>query len=179
MRSSERCSARLATTQSPFELQRRQRRKQDVVHAIQSDDLGTAGPRARASVEEISTDECLALLGSKSVGRLVVVVADEPDVFPVNYVFDGTNVLFRTAWGLKLMQSVLQRIAFEVDEINEVDHDGWSVVLRGVGEEVTEDLDGLSSQARDELLVPWVLGTKDHWIRVVPRVISGRRLVHR
>ena len=134
--------------------------------------------QGRATIEEIPAEECLLLLGMKSVGRLIVVVADEPDAFPVNYVVDGTDVVFRTAYGLKLMQSVLQRVAFEVDEIDEVRHEGWSIVLRGVAEEMTEDFAGRSSQQRDDVLTAWPKGAKDRWIRVIPRIMTGRRLVY-
>jgi len=78
-------------------------------------------------LEEIAADECIGLIAGKSVGRLVIVVADEPDVFPVNYIVDGTDVVFRTAYGLKLMHSHLQRIAFEVDDFDEVRHEGGAL----------------------------------------------------
>jgi nitroimidazol reductase NimA-like FMN-containing flavoprotein (pyridoxamine 5'-phosphate oxidase superfamily) len=129
--------------------------------------------------EEMDSDECFRALATKSIGRLVVLEADEPDLFPVNYLLDGTRIVFRTAWGLKLMQSVLQRVAFEVDEIDEDRHEAWSVVIRGVAEEITDELADRSQSARDELLKPWGPGAKDHWVRIVPRVVTGRRLVHR
>ena len=141
------------------------------------DDEGLrAADPGKPTLGEIPADECLALLATKRVGRLVVVVADEPDVFPVNYLVDGTNIVFRTAYGKKLTQSVLQRVAFEVDHIDEERREGWSVVLRGVGEEITEDLADRTAQGRNEILVAWASGAKDRWVRVIPRIITGRRL---
>jgi nitroimidazol reductase NimA-like FMN-containing flavoprotein (pyridoxamine 5'-phosphate oxidase superfamily) len=147
------------------------------------EESGTGDPPIGSSpkgfIEEIPVNECFMLLQRKSVGRLAVVVADEPDVFTVNYVVDGTNVIFRTDYGLKLMQSVLQRIAFQVDDIDERRHEGWSVVLRGIGDEVSGDLADRTAAARDEILESWATGYRERWVRIVPRIVTGRRLVHR
>jgi len=139
----------------------------------------STGVSKKGLIEEIPVEECFGLLETKSVGRLVIVVADEPDVFTVNYIVDGTNLVFRTEYGLKLMQSVLQRIAFQVDDIDETRREGWSVVLRGVGEEISEDLVDRTAAARDAILETWAAGYRERWVRVVPRIVTGRRLVHR
>jgi nitroimidazol reductase NimA-like FMN-containing flavoprotein (pyridoxamine 5'-phosphate oxidase superfamily) len=133
---------------------------------------------AKAEVEEIPAAECLALLRTKSIGRLVVVVADEPDIFTVNYRLDGDAVVIRTLYGLKLMQAVLHRVAFEVDEIDDSRREGWSVVVKGIGDDATDDLAGRISNEGPDALEPWVPGVRDRWIRIVPRVVTGRRIVH-
>ncbi len=128
-------------------------------------------------LENIGTAECLALLGTAHIGRLVVVVADEPDVFPVNFVLDGEDVILRTDVGLKLAQSTLRRIAFEVDEIDEARHEGWSVVIKGRG--IAHDLedDDPATAHFNSGPAPWPAGAKRYTVRVVPRLITGRRLV--
>ncbi len=130
-----------------------------------------------AAVETIPTSACYDLLRTKEVGRLVVVVADEADVFPVNYLVDGSSIVFRTAYGLKFIHSILRRITFEVDDLDEVRREGWSVVVKGVGEEASDPLPG-SATAGDDRLATWVDGDRERWVRVVPRVVTGRRLVH-
>ena len=57
---------------------------------------------ARTGLETIAPDDCRRLLASDEIGRLAIVDGGTPAVFPVNYVFDGRTVVFRTAPGTKL-----------------------------------------------------------------------------
>ena len=76
----------------------------------------------------LGTDECVALLGSRSFGRIGMKVADDPIVLPVFYALIDGEVVFRTDPGTKLIAAVLElRVAFEVDDVNE----GWSVLVVG------------------------------------------------
>jgi len=50
----------------------------------------------------LDRDECLELLAADGVGRLAVVQASTPAVFPVNYVLDGEDIIFRSDPGTKL-----------------------------------------------------------------------------
>jgi uncharacterized protein len=49
---------------------------------------------------------CWALLRSQEAGRLAVLIADRPEIFPINYVVDHGTVVFRTAEGTKLAGAV-------------------------------------------------------------------------
>ena len=54
-------------------------------------------------LEELTRQECLALLSVHSVGRIAVIGHDNlPFVVPVNYRMTGDTVLFRTDAGTKL-----------------------------------------------------------------------------
>jgi nucleotide-binding universal stress UspA family protein len=140
-----------------------------------SDDDAGAGPWVGA-LEEIPEEECLALLAGKSVGRLVVVHDDAPIAFPVNYVLDGRTVAVRTDPGTKLDWGTLGRVAFEVDDIDEERRQGWSVVVQGVGRDVTDGVDAWSERMRSKELVPWVGGERQHWIAIASPRITGRRI---
>jgi nitroimidazol reductase NimA-like FMN-containing flavoprotein (pyridoxamine 5'-phosphate oxidase superfamily) len=52
--------------------------------------------------QELPADECWELLRQSPVGRLAVVVAGDPDIFPINYVVDHGSIVIRTAAGTKL-----------------------------------------------------------------------------
>lgn len=120
-------------------------------------------------------DECLALLRKTSVGRLAFVVDDWPVVLPINYVLDGHDIVFRTDPGTKL--SAIRwapQVAVEVDAFQVQRRSGWSVLVHGVAEEVTdhdeiERLGGLR-------LTPWDAGDKRTWVRVRVVQVTGRRL---
>jgi hypothetical protein len=85
---------------------------------------------ADVEFSEIPKDECLQLLSQRSVGRLAVVRMGRPLIFPVNYAFDGEVVVFRTDPGQKLSGSLLRKVAFEVDDVDEAAGTGWSVLLQ-------------------------------------------------
>ena len=119
-------------------------------------------------MEELSAEECLRLLGTQQVGRLGVVVGGQPLVLPVNYVLDDDTVVFRSDPGTKLDAASLQRVAFEVDQLQPRARVGWSVLVQGVGQEVRA-ADGAAYQRVQALpVVPWTGGAKAHFVRVVP-----------
>ena len=47
-------------------------------------------------LEELSVGECMDYLAGSQVGRLALVVDGHPAIFPVNYVLDGEQILYRT-----------------------------------------------------------------------------------
>ncbi|MBN2623445.1 MAG: pyridoxamine 5'-phosphate oxidase family protein [Acidimicrobiales bacterium] len=132
---------------------------------------------ARTGLEVIDPDECRRLLGGDVVGRLAIVDGGTPVVFPVNYVLDGDAVVFRTAPGTKLAVGPRGAVAFEIDDIDRTTRTGWSVLVTGRLEEVTE-FDGATLERVKQLPVePWSGGDTPHWMRLVPSRVTGRRIV--
>lgn len=128
-------------------------------------------------IDALDREECVRLLGSQTVGRVVVVDHGAPYVVPVNYAMDGDAVVFRTAVGTKLDAASRSSVAFEVDELDVEARTGWSVVVRGVAQEVTSfDRPDLVSRMAALPLHPWVPGDKPHFIRLAPHTITGRRV---
>jgi len=130
-------------------------------------------------IEELSEDECLELLGAHSVGRIAVVRDGQPLIFPVNYVLDGRTVAFRTDPGTKLTGATLGRVAFQIDATDPLSSEGWSVLVKGIGTEITDARDSRSKRIVSGLLVPWAGGAKEHWVAIASPVFTGRRIVHR
>jgi len=128
---------------------------------------------------ELSEDECLRLLGTHSVGRIAVVRDGQPLIFPVNYVLDGRTVAFRTDPGTKLTGATLGRVAFQIDSTDPLSLEGWSVLVKGIGTEITDARDSRSKRIVSGLLVPWAGGAKEHWVAIASPVFTGRRIVHR
>lgn len=129
--------------------------------------------------EELSLTECLAPLASHRVGRVAVVVDGQPVILPVNYRTDDGTVVFRTDAGTKARGAPLSRVAFEIDDIDEASHVGWSVVVQGVGQDITDAIDARSEELRFLPVSPWAPGDKVYWVKFVPQVISGRSLRRR
>ncbi|MDQ0635177.1 hypothetical protein QFZ40_003086 [Arthrobacter pascens] len=124
--------------------------------------------------EQLESQECWHLLRQVSVGRLAVWHEDGPDIFPVNYTTDHGTVVFRTGSGAKLQAALSDfPVAMEADGVDPDTGVAWSVVLRGKAELLTQKEDVLSTFSLP--LFPWEAGKKDHFVRVVPGQISGRR----
>jgi nitroimidazol reductase NimA-like FMN-containing flavoprotein (pyridoxamine 5'-phosphate oxidase superfamily) len=128
------------------------------------------------SLKPLSREECLALMTTTSLGRVAFLVDGRPEVLPVNYVVDGDNVVFRTGEDTVLNQVAMQVVAFEVDQIDERSHTGWSVVAQGVAHDVTDAIDPTSERLRALSLVSWAPGQRHRWLRVDANRITGRRL---
>ena|SRR5579871_6443323 len=127
-------------------------------------------------LDPLSPDECFALMAAHDVGRLVYTDEKGPAAVPVNYVVDGGRVVFRVEDTAKV--SALRRpIAFEVDEIDEGDHSGWSVLLRGTaGDLPMEEVVELLRRVRAEFPRPWAEGIHNQWMALAPSEVTGRRL---
>lgn len=84
-------------------------------------------------------------------------------------------VVFRTDIGSKLSAGLREApVAFEIDGVDRRAHTGWSVVVRGRAEEVTDPAE--LKRLRELPLVPWAPGPKDHFLRVRPSQVSGREI---
>ena len=129
----------------------------------------------RTWMEHLSTETCWELLESTPVGRVVVTVDGAPEVYPVNFVVDERSVAFRSAPGSKLRG--LERFPttrFEADVIDPDAHTGWSVMVKGQAVDVTRPDE--RSRLRSMPLTVWTAGVKDHWVRIRPTDVTGRRI---
>lgn len=122
----------------------------------------------------LTIDQCWELLNDAAVGRLALIVDNHPEIFPVNYVLERRSIVFRTDGGIKLWGAMTAKpAAFEIDGYDPHTEEAWSVVARG-DTEVIHDVE--EKAAADALnLEPWHPGTKDHYVRLSPRALTGRR----
>lgn len=134
-------------------------------------------PMTQRKLQELSAEECLGLLATASVGRLVYIDDLGPVAVPVNYALAGDNVVIRVEGGTKRLAMQQATLAFEVDRIDEEERSGWSVVVRGPGHEVAaEHLAGLIRAMDGHFPAPWAFGVHNVWLEIEPRVLTGRRL---
>lgn len=124
-----------------------------------------------SGLEVLDREECFAKLSMVPVGRVAVARGHRPPlVVPVNFALDGEMIVFRTDLGAKLMGLRTQPVTFQVDFVDPFHLSGWSVLIEGVAYEATED------EVSRISLHSWVAGPKDHWVRIVPVEVSGRRI---
>jgi uncharacterized protein len=131
-----------------------------------------------AMIEELATPECWRLLARSPLGRLCFVAGGDPAVLPVNHVVDDHSIVIRTG-----RTGILERlasgatVAFEVDETGAVSATGWSVVAKGYIIEITDETE--LAAVTKLALHPWVSGRRDHWLRIRPWQVTGRRINRR
>ena len=122
-------------------------------------------------VLELDDEQSWKLLDATKHGRLVVSVAGEPDIFPVNYLTSDRKVYLRTAPGNKLAQlTINSRVLFETDGI--LSDEAWSVVLRGTARVLTNSSE--LAEVEELGLKTWVPTLKDFYVEIVPTSVSGR-----
>ncbi len=132
-------------------------------------------PGRQVRWRELSKSECFELLAREHLGRVAAVDDRGPVVFPVNFVLDRHMVVFRTDAGTKLDLACRgSRVAFEVDGTDAAARTGWSVMVRGEAVEVTDPAE--LARLRKLPLDPWAPGAKTHYVRILPAVLTGRRI---
>jgi nitroimidazol reductase NimA-like FMN-containing flavoprotein (pyridoxamine 5'-phosphate oxidase superfamily) len=132
---------------------------------------------ANSCFEVLTYEECVDFLGCEEIGRIAWVSDGRPTLVPVNYAWDGEAVVIRSDPGLKLTDILGNEVAFEIDRIDRARKQGWSVVVQGAAHEVSiDDWPATALQPHEIYLEPWVAGAKLHWVRLIPRLISGRRI---
>ncbi|MGO4443355.1 pyridoxamine 5'-phosphate oxidase family protein [Mycobacterium sp. 2YAF39] len=116
--------------------------------------------------------ECWNLMSTAALGRLVTSADGQPEIFPVNFVVQHRTVLFRTAEGTKLVSAAINHsVLFEVDDHNAVE--GWSVIVKGIARSLRTDAE--IDEAERAQLLPWTATVKQHYVRIRPVSVTGRR----
>jgi uncharacterized protein len=128
-----------------------------------------------SALEQMSRDECLALMASMPVGRIIYTRRAMPAVEVVNFALDHGDIVIRTARDGKLTAAARGAVvAFEADSLDLAQRTGWSVTAIGQAHEVTDP--GEVARLETIGLNSWAPGTRDHFIRISPVILTGRHL---
>jgi nitroimidazol reductase NimA-like FMN-containing flavoprotein (pyridoxamine 5'-phosphate oxidase superfamily) len=126
-------------------------------------------------MEILDEHHCLEYLHGARIGRIAFQAGENIEILPINYAADGAVVVFRTASGTILERALIGRVAFEVDGRDVEAGVAWSVVLKGVADEITKDIDPFAEALRARQVRPLAPGQRERWIGIYPSEISGRR----
>ena len=132
-------------------------------------------------VEVLGETECLPLIGAGGVGRIGYTSRFGPTVLPVNYdLYEGT-IVFRTGLHSSMvadlrtgMADAEYNVAFEIDQMQPVTQEGWSVLIQGAAHFV--DSEEELAPIADLGVQAWPGGAKEQFIRIIPTHITGRRI---
>jgi nitroimidazol reductase NimA-like FMN-containing flavoprotein (pyridoxamine 5'-phosphate oxidase superfamily) len=130
---------------------------------------------------ELDEAECLRLISPGGIGRIAFVGRFDLTVLPVNYRLVDGAIFFRTAQdsptGEDLRTGIAHaeyRVAFEIDRFDEASREGWSVLIQGPAHHVDSAAEHAAALAVG--VTPWPSGAKDHFVRITPVRITGRRV---
>ena len=128
-----------------------------------------------SALRQLSKAECLTLMASVPVGRVIYTQRALPAVDLVNFALDHGDIVIRTDRGGKLAAAARGAVvAFEADHVDPADQAGWSVTAIGPSREVTDPAEVARLQAIG--LRSWAPGSRDHFISISPVILTGRRL---
>jgi hypothetical protein len=127
------------------------------------------------ALEQLPRDECMRLMGLVPVGRIVYTRKALPAVELVNYgLVDGDIVLRTRAEGKLAAATRGAVVAFEADSVDLERHEGWSVAVVGKARAVIDDAEIRYLERVAPL--SWVMRDCDHFIRITPAIVNGRRV---
>lgn len=130
----------------------------------------------RPGLDVLAVPDCWRLLDAHGVGRIAFLAEQNgmPHVHPLNYAVSDHRLIVRTRAGSLLDQTVGRSghgcpASFEVDHIDDPQHEGWSVLLRGVA--ALTDPGGEPAAAE-----PWAGGVRVRQVCLTPQAVTGRRI---
>ncbi len=142
---------------------------------------GRGRPTGRPELKELDREECLRLIAPGGIGRIAWYGVAGPVVLPVNFRLHDGAIVFRTQEGGPMdqdlrtgIEGVEIKVGFEVDRIDEANHEGWSVLVQGPAHHVTDPEE--IAKVSEAGVEPWAGGPRGLFMRITPYQVTGRRI---
>jgi uncharacterized protein len=131
-------------------------------------------PADTAALERLSREECLDLLASLPIGRLIYTRQALPAVQPVNFALSEGEIVICASAGRKVASAARgDVVAFEADALDASSRSGWSVTVIGRSRQASDPAE--ISRLRRLPLVSWAPSAADHFICIGLEIVNGRR----
>jgi transcriptional regulator with XRE-family HTH domain len=137
---------------------------------------GNASALPGAILEPLTQAQCREHLASGGVGRVIYYASRGPVALPVNYRFSNDAVLFNTTVHAAKELESQPMVGFEIDRIDDVFSEGWSVIVTGAARRVDHP-DELVEQAGHRV-TPWAGGARGAAVAISADEITGRIIIH-
>ncbi len=135
----------------------------------------------KPTLEPLDEAECLKLISAGGLGRLAYSGRFGLTVMPVNYLMYEGSIVFRTEENSPTDEDLRTgitgaeyQVAFEVDDVDSDAREGWSVLVQGALHHVDSDAERASVRASG--VEAWAGGNREHFLRIMPTRITGRRV---
>ena len=123
---------------------------------------------------ELSTAQCMEVLGRTTFGRLACARANQPYIVPIHFSFDAArNCIYAfSTIGQKIdWMRENPKVCLEVEEIEDKDH--WTTVVAfGMYQEIHQAPEEAEARRRAERLFQ---DRREWWLPAAARVTSGER----
>jgi nitroimidazol reductase NimA-like FMN-containing flavoprotein (pyridoxamine 5'-phosphate oxidase superfamily) len=135
-------------------------------------------------VERLDDAECMELLNTGTIARLVYSSRYGPVALPFEYRMHQGSIVFRT-YRTTFAEEDLRTgiphadydVAAEIDQTDPETREGWVVIVWGAAHHV--DTEAERATIADVALDSWIEGEPEHFIRVTPIRIGGQRIRRR
>jgi hypothetical protein len=123
----------------------------------------------------LSHEECKSLLALGGLGRVAVSSGALPAIYSLFFCLVGDHIVVRLSPTWALFREIDQAVvAFNVDHLADGGRSGWSILVQGRGEEVTDT--DLAASLRLLPLRPWGSPADgDVFVRIALAKVSGTR----
>jgi Pyridoxamine 5'-phosphate oxidase len=127
---------------------------------------------------ELTRSECLQLLGTVPVGRIVFTHRALPAIRPVNHLvdFDDELIIVRATIGAAVTSAASKSgmvVAYEADLLDPARQLGWSVIVTGTARVIGDKVVAERYRGR---LDPWIGQSTNDVISISTDIVHGYRL---
>jgi nitroimidazol reductase NimA-like FMN-containing flavoprotein (pyridoxamine 5'-phosphate oxidase superfamily) len=140
-----------------------------------------SGGSAQRVVERLDEPECMELLSTAKIGRLVYNSRYGLVAVPSEYKIHEGSIVFRTYRTTYTEEDLRTGIAYaeyevavEVDQSDPEARTGWVVLVQGAAHHIDTEAERAAIAGLG--LESWVEGEPEHFIRVIPSQIRGQRI---
>ncbi len=142
---------------------------------------GQESASPKSSLERLDEAESIRLVSPGGLGRLAYSGRFGLTVMPVNYLMYEGSIVFRTEQDSPTDEDLRTglagaeyKVAFEVDDIDTDAREGWSVLIQGHAHHVDSADEYASVLASG--IESWAGGNREHFLRIIPTRVTGRRV---
>jgi nitroimidazol reductase NimA-like FMN-containing flavoprotein (pyridoxamine 5'-phosphate oxidase superfamily) len=135
----------------------------------------------KSTLERLDEAESMRLISPGGVGRLAYSGRFGLTIMPVNYRIHEGSIVFRTEHDSPTDEDLRTgiagaeyQVAFEVDDVDADARAGWSVLVQG-GAHHVDSPEEYASVLKSGV-ESWAGGIREHFLRIIPTRITGRRV---
>jgi transcriptional regulator with XRE-family HTH domain len=138
--------------------------------------LGSGRAGVHPELETLTPEQCGRHLEAGGIGRVVYSLDRGPVAVPVNFEYADGRVIISTDLAKAHTLEKLGIVGFEIDRVDDVLSEGWSVLVTGTARRVDDPDEILALSSLD--LESWAGGDRHALVVIDPKEITGRVIVH-
>lgn len=127
-----------------------------------------------SGLDVLEPAECMRLLASVAIGRIVFTDRAMPAVLPVRFLLHDGDLVIRAGPESALTAVADTVVAFEADEFDRAGRRGWTVSAVGRASEVTDPAERVEMTALS--LPAWAPAEQSTYLRIRIELLYGRRI---